>query len=73
MKTMFFFFFYRRIPVKKNWSNPKSQVSSPGSTQSFDTTPNWRMESLIRDSDSDLSNDDEFFDCQGNKRCFYLL
>lgn len=51
--------------MKKNWNNPKSQVSSPGSTQSFDTTPNWRMESLIRDSDSDLSNDDEFFDCQG--------
>ncbi|KAF0748361.1 protein retinal degeneration B isoform X2 [Aphis craccivora] len=53
-----------RIPVKKNWNNPKSQVPSPGSTQSFDTAPNWRMESLIRDSDSDLSNDDEFFDCQ---------
>lgn len=52
--------------MKKNWNNPtKSQISSPGSTQSFDTTPNWRMESLIRDSDSDLSNDDEFFDCQG--------
>jgi hypothetical protein len=28
------------------------------------------MESLIRDSDSDLSNDDEFFDCQG-KSCFF--
>lgn len=51
--------------MKKNWNNPKSQVPSPGSTQSFDTAPNWRMESLIRDSDSDLSNDDEFFDCQG--------
>lgn len=52
--------------MKKNWNNPpKSQIPSPGSTQSFDTAPNWRMESLIRDSDSDLSNDDEFFDCQG--------
>lgn len=52
--------------MKKNWSNPRSQIPSPGSTQSFDTAPNWRMESLIRDSDSDsLSNDDEFFDCQG--------
>jgi len=62
---MFIFIVFRRIPVKKNWNNPKSQVPSPGSTQSFDTAPNWRMESLIRDSDSDLSNDDEFFDCQG--------
>lgn len=52
--------------MKNNWNNSKSQVSSPGSTLSFDTAPNWKMESLIRDSDSDLSNDEEFFDCQGN-------
>lgn len=68
------FFFCRRIPIKKNWNNPKSQVPSPGSTQSFDTAPNnWRMESLIRDSDSDLSNDDdEFFDCQGKYYNFII-
>ncbi|XP_050533208.1 protein retinal degeneration B isoform X2 [Daktulosphaira vitifoliae] len=52
------------IPVRKSWSSTKSQMPSPGSTQSFDTAPNWRMESLVCDSDSELSNDDEFFDCQ---------
>lgn len=51
--------------MKKNWSSTKSQIPSPGSTLSYETAPNWRMESLVCDSDSELSNDDEFFDCQG--------
>lgn len=60
--------------MKKNWNSSKSQLPSPGSTLSFDTAPNWRMESLIRDSDSDsdLSNDDEFFDCQGKNYIFII-
>lgn len=73
MYNSYCYLFVRRIPVKNNWSNSKSQLPSPGSTPSFDTAPNWRMESLIRDSDSDLSNDDEFFDCQGKFITYHFL
>jgi hypothetical protein len=53
---------------RKLWShnNSKAALHSPSSTsaKSFDLqVANWRMESIVRDSDS--GSDDEFFDCQG--------
>ncbi|XP_071449416.1 protein retinal degeneration B [Hetaerina americana] len=57
----------------KGWvrSNSRAALHSPGSgsLKSFDLqVANWRMESIVRDSDS--GSDDEFFDCQapGNKK-----
>ncbi|XP_069686277.1 protein retinal degeneration B isoform X6 [Periplaneta americana] len=46
-------------------SNSKAALHSPSSTstKSFDLQmANWRMESIVRDSDS--GSEDEFFDCQ---------
>lgn len=53
---------------RKLWSrsNSKSTLHSPGSGsgKSFDIqVANWRMESIVRDSDS--ASEEEFFDCQG--------
>ena len=53
---------------RKLWSrsNSKAALHSPSSTssKSFDLQmANWRMESIVRDSDS--GSEDEFFDCQG--------
>jgi hypothetical protein len=53
---------------RKLWShnNSKTALHSPSSTspKNFDLQmANWRMESIVRDSDS--GSDDEFFDCQG--------
>jgi hypothetical protein len=53
---------------RKHWShnNSKPALHSPSSTsaKSFDLqVANWRMESIVRDSDS--GSEDEFFDCQG--------
>lgn len=55
---------------RKFWphNNSKPALHSPSSTstKSFDLqVANWRMESIVRDSDSD--SDDEFFDCQGTQ------
>lgn len=54
---------------RKAWSrsNSRGTLHSPGagSNKSFDLQiANWRMESIVRDSDS--SSDEEFFDCQEN-------
>ncbi|XP_021934128.1 protein retinal degeneration B isoform X3 [Zootermopsis nevadensis] len=54
---------------RKFWphNNSKPALHSPSSTstKSFDLqVANWRMESIVRDSDSD--SDDEFFDCQAD-------
>ncbi|PSN38012.1 Protein retinal degeneration B [Blattella germanica] len=54
---------------RKLWtrSNSKAALHSPSSTssKSFDLQmANWRMESIVRDSDS--GSDDEFFDCQAD-------
>ncbi|XP_046390635.1 protein retinal degeneration B isoform X2 [Ischnura elegans] len=51
----------------KGWtrSNSRAALHSPGSgsLKSFDLqVANWRMESIVRDSDS--GSDEEFFDCQ---------
>lgn len=49
-------------------SSSKGALNSPGanSSKSFDLLASWRMESLVRkDSDSEPSDDDEFFDCLG--------
>lgn len=47
-------------------SNSKAQLHSPTTAQTFDmATASWRMESIVRDSDSSCDEDDEFFDCQG--------
>jgi hypothetical protein len=53
---------------RKLWShnNSKPALHSPSSTsaKSFDLqVANWRMESIVRDSDS--GSEDEFFDCEG--------
>ncbi|XP_046680815.1 protein retinal degeneration B isoform X3 [Homalodisca vitripennis] len=46
-------------------SNSKAHLHSPTSAQSFDiATASWRMESIVRDSDSSCDEEDEFFDCQ---------
>jgi len=55
---------------RKVWShiNSKGALHSPNSAspKSFDLQmANWRMESIVRDSDS--GSDDEFFDCQGTQ------
>lgn len=31
---------------------------------------NWRMESIVRESESD--SEDEFFDCQGKTRVLFI-
>lgn len=39
-------------------------LHSPNSNKNFDMQiANWRMESIVRESES--GSDDEFFDCQG--------
>lgn len=58
---------------KRLWSSSKNSLHSPTSSQRFDLNPaNWRMESIVRDSDSCSDEEDEFFDCQGklSKQCF---
>ncbi|KAF4523499.1 hypothetical protein B566_EDAN004570, partial [Ephemera danica] len=55
------------VSRRRLWSrsNSKATLHSPGSGsgKSFDIQmANWRMESIVRDSDS--ASEDEFFDCQ---------
>lgn len=48
----------------KTWKKSSSSLHSPSSAKSFDAQiANWRMESIVRESES--GSDDEFFDCQG--------
>ncbi|KAL1140219.1 hypothetical protein AAG570_000151 [Ranatra chinensis] len=53
---------------KKIWSSSKNNLPSPTTSQRFDlAAASWRMESIVRDSDSQSDDDeeeDEFFDCQ---------
>lgn len=54
---------------KRGWSrsNSKAQLHSPTSPNSLDlVAATWRMESIVRDSDSGSGDEDEFFDCQGD-------
>jgi hypothetical protein len=56
------------VSRRRLWSrsNSKATLHSPGSGsgKSFDIQmANWRMESIVRDSDS--ASEEEFFDCQG--------
>ncbi|RLU17848.1 hypothetical protein DMN91_010086 [Ooceraea biroi] len=52
------------IDGKKDWRKNVS-AHSPSSNKSFDIQiANWRMESIVRESES--GSDDEFFDCQEN-------
>lgn len=45
-------------------SNSRAALNSPGSSKGFDAqNASWRMESIVRDSDS--ASEEEFFDCQG--------
>lgn len=50
--------------AKKDWMKNNMPLHSPSSNKSFDIQiANWRMESIVRESES--GSDDEFFDCQG--------
>ncbi|XP_075220766.1 retinal degeneration B [Lycorma delicatula] len=52
---------------KRAWSrsNSKAQLHSPTSPNNLDlAAATWRMESIVRDSDSGSGDEDEFFDCQ---------
>lgn len=61
--------FYRSTEIKPEVSKPPrkkaaASAHSPSSTKSFDIQlANWRMESIVRESES--GSEDEFFDCQG--------
>ncbi|XP_012231452.1 protein retinal degeneration B isoform X2 [Linepithema humile] len=51
-----------KASAKKEWRKNVS-LHSPNSNKSFDIQiANWRMESIVRESES--GSDDEFFDCQ---------
>ena len=48
----------------KSWKKSTASLPSPSSSKNFDIQiANWRLESIVRESDS--GSDDEFFDCQG--------
>lgn len=52
-------------------TNSKLHLNSPSSPQNLDiAAASWRMESIVRDSDSgsEEEDEDEFFDCQGRTR-----
>ncbi|XP_078045663.1 retinal degeneration B isoform X3 [Augochlora pura] len=47
---------------KKAWKKNKAAIHSPSSNKSFDMQiANWRMESIVRESES--GSEEEFFDC----------
>ncbi|KAL0133524.1 hypothetical protein PUN28_000927 [Cardiocondyla obscurior] len=49
--------------AKKEWMKNSVSLHSPNTNKSFDIQiANWRMESIVRESES--GSDDEFFDCQ---------
>ncbi|XP_011632532.1 protein retinal degeneration B isoform X7 [Pogonomyrmex barbatus] len=49
--------------AKKDWMKNNMPLHSPNSNKNFDIQiANWRMESIVRESES--GSDDEFFDCQ---------
>ncbi|XP_011306274.1 protein retinal degeneration B isoform X2 [Fopius arisanus] len=49
--------------LKKPWKRTSQTIQSPSSAKSFDIQiANWRMESIVRESES--GSEDEFFDCQ---------
>ncbi|XP_066591659.1 protein retinal degeneration B isoform X3 [Prorops nasuta] len=51
------------INSKKVWKKNNTGLHSPSSAKTFDIQmANWRMESIVRESESD--SEDEFFDCQ---------
>ncbi|XP_076382329.1 retinal degeneration B isoform X5 [Megalopta genalis] len=51
---------------KKAWKKNKTAVHSPSSNKSFDMQiANWRMESIVRESES--GSEEEFFDCQAEE------
>jgi len=53
-----------KTDAKKEWRKNNISMHSPNSNKSFDIQiANWRMESIVRESES--GSDDEFFDCQG--------
>ncbi|CAL7947667.1 unnamed protein product [Xylocopa violacea] len=50
----------------KVWKKNKQAMNSPCSNKSFDMQiANWRMESIVRESES--GSEDEFFDCQAEE------
>ncbi|XP_048507516.1 protein retinal degeneration B isoform X3 [Athalia rosae] len=52
-----------RHNVKKAWKRSNPSLHSPSSAKSFDIqVANWRMESIVRESES--GSEDEYFDCQ---------
>ncbi|XP_011495089.1 PREDICTED: protein retinal degeneration B [Ceratosolen solmsi marchali] len=54
-----------KVEKDKMWKS-NSSLHSPSSTKSFDAQiANWRMESIVRESES--GSDEEFFDCQDNR------
>ncbi|XP_011060769.1 PREDICTED: protein retinal degeneration B isoform X10 [Acromyrmex echinatior] len=49
--------------TKKKWTKNNMSVHSPNTNKNFDIQlANWRLESIVRESES--GSDDEFFDCQ---------
>ncbi|XP_044586561.1 protein retinal degeneration B isoform X3 [Cotesia glomerata] len=52
-----------KFETKKVWKHSSHSIHSPSSAKSFDIQiANWRMESIVRESES--GSEDEFFDCQ---------
>ncbi|XP_076654424.1 retinal degeneration B isoform X6 [Halictus rubicundus] len=50
----------------KSWKKNKATIHSPSSNKSFDMQiANWRMESIVRESES--GSEEEFFDCQAEE------
>ncbi|XP_043462578.1 protein retinal degeneration B isoform X2 [Leptopilina heterotoma] len=53
----------QKAEPEKSWKKSTASLPSPNSSKNFDIQiANWRMESIVRESES--GSDDEFFDCQ---------
>ncbi|XP_077292954.1 retinal degeneration B [Arctopsyche grandis] len=50
---------------RRLWQSSKLRSSSCGSIKSLEVQMvNWRMESIVRESEAETESEDEFFDCQ---------
>lgn len=58
-------------PDHRMWPSSKKRSSSSGSIKSLDAQiANWRMASIVRESEAETDSEDEFFDCQeANNEC----
>ena len=61
-----------KVEKEKPWKKSTASLSSPSSAKNFDIQlANWRMESIVRESES--GSEDEFFDCQGTRNRFHRI